>query len=164
MKILKYLKTLLGKATSTTHVKYYNSINDILLFNWFECLDGNYQYARLSGYEEKATLEDVKAWESIYATYVSEYGLNQLYKEYLKVARKIAILQADYIEKGVKYNLTQIEVLEEKKKGIQDQMNKGVSRDSVMVYLSKYMGFRLNPKEMTAKEYFTLIKEYERNN
>lgn len=155
---------MFGRSTSTTHVKYYKSIDDILLFNWLKCIGGEYQYARIDVVNEKHTLQDIEAWESIYSTYVDEFGLNQLYKDYLKKSKKLAMLQAEYILTEKRFHLNAIEVLQEQVEKIKKQMDSGITSDSVLVHLSKFMGYKVDPKKITAKEYFILIKEYERAN
>jgi hypothetical protein len=164
MKIWENLKKWLGKATLKPQRKYYK-LDDIILYNWLQCTEGKYNFARIGATDEDVIdEEDMKAFEKIYSDYIDKYGINDLYKQYLNLAKKRAIAQLDYVATKKKFAFNIIRVMDAKIEDIKKQMNKGISTESVLVHLSKFMGFRQDPKKMTFVEYLSLVKEYERTN
>lgn len=164
MKIWKSLKSWFGKATSKQHVGYYN-FDDIILYNWLKCADGNVNYCRVGASEsDEITEQDVKQWDKIYCDYIDTMGLNGLYKQFLMKSKKKALIELDYVITRSKFLTNALRVIDVELDKLKEQMNKGISTEQVLVHLSKYMGYRQDPKKITFKEYLNLIKEYERNN
>lgn len=147
------------------HVKYYKSIEDISLYNWLKCADGKVNYCRIGASEsDEITEQDFKQWDKIYCDYIDTMGLNGLYKQFLMKSKKKALIELDYVITRSKFLTNALRVIDVELEKLKEQMNKGVTTDQVMVHLSKFMGFRLDPKQITFKEYLNLIKEYERAN
>ncbi len=137
----------------------------MILFNWLQCVDGKFNYARLNATDEDTITDaDVLAWEKIYDSYINHFGINALYKEYLAKAKKRAIAQLDYVATRKKIHFNIIRIMDVELEKLKTRMNQGVTTESVLVHLSKYMGFRQDTKKLTVKEYFSMIKEYERAN
>lgn len=74
--------------------------------------------------------------------------------------RKKAELQFEYIETGNRTKLTLIEIETNRLEGMLNIDDTGVSTDQALVHIGRWLGYRLNPKEITAKEYFVILKEY----
>lgn len=137
----------------------------MILFNWLQCVEGKFNYARLNATDEDVLNDaDVLAWEKIYDSYINHFGINALYKEYLAKAKKKAIAQLDYAITRKKIHFNVIRIMDVELEKLKTRMNQGVTTESVLVHLSKYMGFKQDPKKLTVKEYFSMIKEYERAN
>lgn len=164
MKISINLKRKSKNRTLNTQDKYFQSIDDIILFNWLKCVEGQIQYARIEVKNDIVNENDVKNWELIYDTYIKSEGLNPFYKRYLKTQVSIANCRIDYILTGNKMNFTFIELYETELKEIESKMQDGVSSETILNALSKMQGYNINTKEITAKRYFSLIKDYERSN
>lgn len=165
-KIYNYLLTRSKKNFLSTSVERYSGIDEMLLFNWLECLKGKYQYVRIGAKEsDEMNEDDIKAFEQVYDGYIDEMGLNPTYKELLKIKIKIAKAQTDYVLTQDKKLLNAIRIHEVKAEQLRNQMNGGITVDSVLVHLSKWFGGgMLRAKKITVKEYFTLIKEFETAN
>jgi hypothetical protein len=137
----------------------------MILFNWLQCVDGKFNYARLNATDnDNITDADVLAWEKIYDSYINHFGINKLYQQYLDKCRKRAIAQNDYILTNKKIYFNVIRIMDVEIEKIKNEMNKGISTDQVLVHLTKFMGFRQDIKKITVIEYFNMIKEYERAN
>lgn len=151
--------------TLTMPEKYYLGIDDMLLYNWLKCLEGKLNYARINPVStDEITQNDLNAWNKIYDNYLDTYGLNDLAKRFIKLQIKLSRTQNDYIIKESKFLFNVMRILKVEIEKLQKEMNKGVSTESVLVHLSKFMGFKQTPKTLTVKEYFDLLKEYERAN
>lgn len=164
MRIWENLKKWLGKTTSKQHVDYYN-FEDIILYNWLKCSDGKVNYCRIRSSEsDEITEKDLKQWDKIYCDYIDEMGLDGLYKQFLMKSKKKALIELDYVITKSRFLLNALRVVEVDLQKLKEQMSKGVTTEQVLVHLSKYMGYRQDPKKITFKEYLNLIKEYERAN
>ena len=60
--------------------RYFNSIDDIILSNWFKCMDGDYSYTRID-LKNGNKKEDWNAWCIIHDSYLDEFGSSQQEKE-----------------------------------------------------------------------------------
>lgn len=126
------------------------------------CLEGDLTYTRIDNIGNKEN--DVLAWENIYDKYLKKYGLSKQYVELLKVLKKKADIQIEYIIKKDKFSLTLLEIEEENIKIMLSNNGHGMSIEQTLVHLSKFVGYFIRAKEISASEYFTLLDEYKRIN
>lgn len=132
------------------------------LHNWIECSNGKLEYTRKGSSGSPA--QDVVAWERIYNDYISIFGLNKLYKKMLIAMRKKAIAELDYCITGERFKLTEAEIQERQLNTMLSNKGNGVTIQKTLIHLSKWIGYWLNPKNITAREYFDLLAEYEKYN
>ena len=132
------------------------------LYNWIRCLDGKLEFTRIDGTGDEPN--DLKAWEQIYDGYLQKYGLSKQYIELLKVLNKKAEIQLNYVLTKDKFSLTLLEIEEENLKIMLSNSGHGMSIDQTLVHLSKFVGYFIRAKEITAGEYFTLLEEFKRIN
>lgn len=141
--------------------KYYSELNEIPLFNFEKCLAGDFSYV-CKEIPEKWGKNEVKAFSELYEKYIQKYQKKDLENK-ISLYKNIIKLQCAYIESGDEYFITQIEIKKAhlpKKTEIKTESN----TTQTLVTLSKFMGYRLNPKEITVDEFYTIIKDYERAN
>jgi hypothetical protein len=134
------------------------------LYNWIKCTEeGEMEYVcKEPGEAREQDLYD--AWARIFDDYIERFGLNDLYVRMLKKQQEKAILQLDYVETRDRFKLTLIEIAE---MDLKKMMHNGGSKTGIqetLVVLSKWVGYRLNPKEITVSEYFNIRKRYGEEN
>lgn len=151
----------LKKIISFTPEKYWVSIDEMPLYNWIKCNNGRLEYVR-NGKGNRTM--DIVNWMRLYNEYLATFGLDKRYKKYLEIKRKIGLLQADYVIKKDRFKLTEIEIQEAKLKDLEVHFGDGKSIETILMYLSMHLGYKLNPKETTVKEYFTILNEYGKSN
>ena len=78
--------------------------------------------------------------------------------------KRKAILECDFVITKDKFKLTEIGVEEAKIKSMLDNKGEGTSIEKSLIYLSKWLGYRINIKEVTTLEYFNLLEEYGKAN
>ena len=140
--------------------KYYLELNEIPLFNFEKCMEGDYSYIRKDN-KEKWGKGEVMAFVELYEKYVQKYNKKDLDNK-ISLYKSLIQLQCAYVETGEDYFLTQIEI---KKASLPKAKEKTQSNTTeTLLVLSKYTGYRLDPKKVTVDEYFTLMKLYEREN
>lgn len=87
-----------------------------------------------------------------------------MYERMLKTMHKKAMAELEYCISGDRFNLTQSEVQESILAGMLKNAGSGRTIEQTLIHLSKWIGQWIKPKEISAKEYFTLLKELENYN
>lgn len=130
-----------------------------------KCNEGDLRYTRKEITQEiDPNEDDTKAWERIYDQYIEKYGLSKLYKKLLNLMREKALLECTFVMTRDRFKLTQIELKEAELKGAMSNNGNGMTIEEALVYLSKWIGYRLNPKEITVVEYFNILAQYGKAN
>ena len=142
--------------------KYWRSIEEMPLFNWIKCSEGETEYIRKNG--GKNEKEDYEQWLNVYDEYLRKYGLSDVYKRLLKVMKKKALIELEYVETKERFKLTEIEIQETKLKEMLANTGSGMTIEESLIHLSKWIGYRLNTKEICVVEYFNILKEYGKAN
>lgn len=146
-----------------TSKKYYKSIDEMPLNNWIECNNGNLQYCRLNlnkGNEK----EDLVSWEILQDQYLKDFGLNDSFRELTELQKQKALTELEYIETGKRIILNKVRMLDEKLKNILINKGENVEIDVVLVYLSKYLGYKIDKFTIKVREYFTMLNIYIKEN
>lgn len=105
---------------------------------------------------------DEEAWGLIYDEYLKIYGLGKLNQRYLKTLQKRALNELDYVLTGDRFKLTLIEMEERQLETMLNNGGQSLTIEQSLIHLSKWLGQWLNPKTLTAREYFDLIGEFEK--
>lgn len=164
------------KSSRSTHLKkdrennqelkhdstqYYSGIDEMPLFNWRKCQEkGDYKYARIS-IENGSDLLDEFSWKIIYDTYLEEFGFTSTYVRIMELQHEIAELQCDFIIQDRRFILNKIKMLEGELSELVERPNES-DMDQAITYISKWLGFRINPKETTVREFFKYVRDYEK--
>jgi hypothetical protein len=136
---------------------------ELPLFNWIKCNDGELKFCRidLSKGDEKT---DAEIWQLLYDKYIKKYGLGKLYKKLLQVMKEKAIHELEYVVTKDRFKLTESELKEIELKNMIESNNSGMTTEQSIIYLSKWLGYRLNPKEVNVIEYFNILEQYGKEN
>ena len=116
------------------------------------------------GKKKELTTKDFEQWGKIYDDYIKQFGLSELYKKLLELMRKKALLELEFVTTGQRFKLTEIELTEAKLKTALSNNGEGLTIEQSLIYLSKWLGFHLNPRKITVLEYFNLSAEYGKAN
>lgn len=153
-----------GRNTSNIQGKHWDSIDELPLYNWIKCVEEHdYRYVCKDINDVKG-VNVADAWNKIFDDYINRYGLSKLYLRLLKVMKEKAILECDYVLTKDKFKLTLIEIEEINLSKMMSNKGENKSINSVLVYLSKWLGYRVNTKEVTTLEYFEMIDLYGKEN
>jgi len=82
----------------------------------------------------------------------------------LKVMTKKALLEYEFIMTRERFKLTEIEIQEAKLNAMLKNGGNSMTIEQSLIYLSKWLGYHLNKKVITAGEYFNLMVEYGKAN
>ena len=134
------------------------------LDNWIRITeDGDYRYI-CKDPEDTRGVDLVEAWCKVNDEYIQRYGLGDLYMRMLKKMKEKALLQLDFIETRDRFKLNLIELAEGELRAMLSNRGEGMGIREALVHLSKYMGYRLNPKEVTVSEFFLMRDKYGKEN
>lgn len=135
------------------------------LFNWIKCTEGDLRYARIEiNLNQDQTKKDVDAWFQVYDEYIKKFGLGKMYERLLKVMKKKALLECDFVLTGEKFKLTEIEIEEANLKNMLANMGNGLSIEQSLIHLARWVGYHINTKNITVADYFNLLDQYGKEN
>ena len=141
------------------------------LHNWIKCNEGELKYIRKEVKEEEEENEneyenenDSIAWMIVYEQYIEKYGLSDVYRRLLEVMKKKALFELEYVITKERFKLTEIEIQETKLNTMLANNGSGMNTEESLIHLSKWIGYRLNPMEVSVSEYFNILKEYGKTN
>ena len=156
--MLKWLKKIL----SFTHGEYWSSIDEMTLYKWIRCNDGKLEYTRKEKKGNK--IQDVYNWKKLYNEYLKEFGLDVRYKKYLEAQKKRALLQSVYVITKERFKLTEIEIESQKIQDLEMHFAGGKKIEVILTWLGMFLGYKLDQKTTTVKEYFVILEEYGKAN
>jgi rRNA-processing protein FCF1 len=132
------------------------------LYNWIKCTEGDLTHVRKA--KEGNAKDDIEAWTEVHDSYIEEFGLSEVYKKMLDAMRKKALIELDYVITGDRFKLTEAEIQAAKLQLMMANGGNGMTIEQTLIYISKWIGQWINPKQITAREYFNLLKEYGKAN
>lgn len=141
---------------------YYKSIDDMILYNWIKCTQGDIKFVRTN--ENGTDEQDKIVWEKIYDSYIEEFGLSPVYKKLLGAIKEKALLELDYVITKEKFKLTEIEISVVKLQSMMANNGSGISIEEALIHVSKWMGTWIDVKKVTVRDYFNLMKQYGKAN
>ena len=156
--MLQWLKKIL----SFTQGEYWSSIDEMPLYNWIRCNDGKLEYTRKEKKGNK--IQDVYNWKKLYNEYLKEFGLDVRYKKYLEAQKKRALLQSEYVITKERFKLTEIEIESQKIQDLEMHFAGGKKIEVILTWLGMFLGYKLDQKTTTVKEYFVILEEYGKAN
>ena len=73
-------------------------------------------------------------------------------------------MQSEYIITKERFKLTEIEIQNQKLKDLEIYFGEGKSIEVILTWMGKFLGYKLNQKTTTVKEYFVILEEYGKAN
>ena len=147
--------------------KYYDSINEISVFNWDKCTSGELEYTRVN-ISKGNEVDDLEAWDDVFDSYLKRYGQSTPHELLLDIQTELALVQCDFIESGDRFLLNKIAVLShEIEEVLKRDKGKGLDTSQVLIIASKWMGSMLKPEDTTVQRLHDILdmirKEYNQN-
>ena len=142
-------------------MKLYNSIEEMPVYNWFKCIDlKDYSYCAID--KINVDLEKCKeAFSNLYNEFLDTFGINESLKQVIELQNEITILK---IDKVLTENNSMQTFIELKQIELDELINvKSEKTKTYKVEIEKFLGFRLNEKEVTVKEYYEYLEAIKDN-
>tara|TARA_R110002126_G_scaffold93089_5_gene220758 strand:+ start:6846 stop:7253 length:408 start_codon:yes stop_codon:yes gene_type:complete len=125
-------------------------------------MDGDYSYTRID-LKNGNKKEDWNAWCIIHDSYLDEFGSSQQEKEIFEIRKRLALLECDFVINDDQYLRNQIRRLQNELLELMvNSIEGGSSRDGLIVQLEKWMGFRLDENEISARKFYSVVREFEK--
>jgi hypothetical protein len=139
---------------------YYTTIEDLPVYNWNKIIEAQkYNYILLNPLQKDYNENECKnQFALIYEEFIDVFGINEQLRGIIELQNEITIHKID-IALGEKSLEALLKLTETKlKKKLEKKESKG---NLTKVYIEKFLGFRLNEKEVTVYEYYNYIKALE---
>lgn len=143
---------------------YYHSIDDIPLFNWWRIREGDYEYTR-KDLKAGSQRKDIEAFILINDSFLKEFGFSPDEQRIIELKREIALLQCEYViseDNFLRNNIRRLEL--ELDELLNRDIGAGIDREEFLIHLEKWIGFRLDEKEITARKYYKIERQYKAYN
>jgi hypothetical protein len=105
-----------------------------------------------------------EVWCKVYDDYIERIGLHDLHIRILKKMQQKALIQLAYVETGERFKLTELQIIELDLKSMMANRGEGMSIREALIPLSKWIGYRINSREITALEFFQMRDRYGKEN
>lgn len=148
------------KSLFPSKVQYYKGIDDMPIRNWFKINETNDlkwvskdQSINVSKHVNKL----FEAWNKIFDEFIDMFGLPEKMKEILELKREIFVLEA---QKNIENNGTLQLFIDIETDKLKELLNteKEKSTGQARVYVEKFLGFKLNEKETSVKDFYQYIQ------
>lgn len=157
MKIWQYFRAKLKSHTSITSSAHWASLDTIPLYNWEKCQEGELHYINK---DHKSSESDAENWVNLYNQYIEKYGLGDQLDRYLSQKVHLAKLRLQYITTNNVFLLNNIEVAQIELEQLDPRKHDGMSTTQVLIHLSKWLGYHVNPKVITIVEFKEMLNAY----
>ncbi len=140
--------------------KFYNNIDSFPAYNYLKLVEENrptflVQKFGMFGFTKK-NIET--SFEEIQRQIVNKFGISESFREILNINQEILLHKIDNCLENSKANNVFINILTDQLKELTN-VGKGDS-SQIKTELEKYLGFRLNLKEISVLEYFSYVKSF----
>jgi len=127
----------------------YNSIETLPIYNYNKIVE--------TGDFKKYGVQSAEDWDKIEREFFNQIGYSEKYFEILRIKADLAITKAKYYKTNNKSLKTLIEVKKAKLNQITAEQTGG-DFGLMVAQVSKFMGFRIDTKEISVKEFYNFIK------
>lgn len=135
------------------------SLDDITVFAFDRCSGGDFRFINK---DEKVKENDIESWARVYDAFVAKFGQSQDFEHLMKVKSKLTRLKIEFCITSDVALLDQIAILE---KDVESRMSgEKMTYSDALILMSKFVGYRLNPREVTILEFKSLEQYYGRSN
>ena len=138
--------------------KYFESIDEMPVYNWHKMIDK--PDFRLMVKDKRGKYDEAKAREKyakIQEEFIDYFGISETYEKSLNLKKSIVSLNIEIALTGNKFLRNFVKEAEIELNQLSGNADK-VDPIETKIHLEKYLGFRLNEKEISVKEYYTYLK------
>ena len=138
--------------------QYYNNIDDLPAWNYIKiCETSQPKYL----IQKKGLVPNAKCFvenfEKIQSEIIDTFGVSDHYKQIIAIKQELCRLKIDKVVNNESYLETFIDIKNDELTALEQQ--KGTSVNEIKVYLEKFLGFKINLKEISTMEYFNYLKQ-----
>lgn len=139
------------------NMSFYTKIEDFPAYNWFKCIENKeYKYTLIdvNKYTDKQKNKCEDAFNTLYCEFIDIFGISRELGDIVSIQKQILVLEID-IALGKKSAKTFLNI---KKLELDEKLNiEKPKTGSHKIAIEKYLGFRLNLKEVSVLEYYNYL-------
>lgn len=165
------LRTLfLNNKKNNYELQLYTKLDTLPLYNWKRLYkEKDLKYLVIKEENRNFTLNQKQyrqleeTWYNIYDEYIIDFGLNKKMIRILDIEKQIALLKCDLWLDNNKFLKNKIRILEKKldKEKNNTIDKKGNDFDRQLVLIEKWLQSSIDPKNISARKYFTYLQMIE---
>ena len=162
MKLLKrFYQWLFKKQEKPLEDKYYLSIEDLPVFNWWKLHEKNDFKQVLRNPKGKIDKRVVDVVKELQNEFIQTFGIDENYANYLRKQIQIELLKIKILKTGDRIYENDVDILEiELEELTSKEQDKALN--SATISVEKWMGFKLDIKKISTFEYYSYIKAIEK--
>lgn len=141
-------------------LEYYKSLDEMPVWNWFQIQKTNdlkYMLIKIRKISDKDKKELEPGLKTLSNEYIDTFGISDEYRQILELSRDIRVLEIDFLLTGDRSLLTMIEIKKVQLKAMA-QENKRSDMFKIKMHADKYMGFSIDVKTTSVKEFYTIVE------
>ncbi len=104
----------------------------------------------------------INAFELLYSDYLKRIGIGEKYKILVETEKRLILTRCEFVETKNRKLLNKIDQLEAKIDNMKKSNGETTRPEIIIMYLSKFLGFKIDIKKDTTLEYFYWINEYKK--
>ena len=152
---------MLKKLENRYLARYYKSIEDIPVYNWWKLHEENDFKYLLKDSKNKTNNRAEKVVKSIKDEFINTFGVDKKYEEYLNLVWKLEVKKIEIAITGDRSKKIFADMLEIDIEDLLNEKEVEVHNHGLM-HIEKYMGFRLDVKTTTVFEFYSYVKDIEK--
>ncbi len=135
--------------------KVWGSIEEMPIYNWVKILEtGDLQWLFIDKGRVSEQSED--HWLILQQQYIDEFGLDENYKQQLRLMDKLKNLNLDFVLTRDRSLLNSIKITEIDLE--MDSTKEAISFYQILDHVEKYKGFSIDPKETSVMKWYYSLK------
>ena len=149
-----------GTGKTPSLVKMWENIEDMPIYNWIKILEtGDLKWL----FKDKGRVSQKAAdhWLVLQQQYIDEFGLDEGYKQQLRLMEKLKNLNLDFVltRKRSLLNIIKITEIDLELSGNKEV----VSFYQILDHVEKYKGFQIDPKKTSVMKWYYSLKNMSNN-
>jgi hypothetical protein len=148
--------TFNGIKETSYPVNTWQDIENMPIYNWIKILEtGDLKYL-FKNEKGRVTKALGRLWLDLQQQYINEFGLDQNFKQQIRLKRELLELNADFIITRDNFLLNLIRIKETDIRELNGK--KAFQFYEVLDHVEKYKGFQIDPKQTSVKKWYWTLK------
>ena len=142
-------------------MNYYNHIDELPLYNWLKISEGKIEYSRKE-IDKGNEKNDLIYSEKLKDTYFEEFGLSNDLIRLIELQKELAEARLEWIITENNFIKNKISMLEIEIEDLLSNKNNDGEIDESIISLSKWIGYRIDVRVVTVKEFYKMVKLFKK--
>jgi hypothetical protein len=103
----------------------------------------------------------IEHWDTLQQEYLDEFGIEESYKQILRLEKKLLNLNLDFVIERDRFLLNMIKITEADIKALKSE--ESVKFYEMLDHVEKYKGFAIDPDKYSVKKWYYSLKNISKN-